>query len=217
MGLIQKKTRSLSDRSSAIGALSEIIAGMKEAVTPHTEPMLELFYRALSDPDPEVQTNAAFASGLLVEHSQMDLSPQYLHLLAAFRPLFTIPPDAPNARVNARDNAVGAVSRMIYKNTAAVPLDQVLPVLFSAVPLTQDHLENRPLFRTIFHLFKTQPQVLSPYLDNLISLFAYVLDPTAPDQIGDEVRAELIPLLAVLYREAPEKIRAAGLAPFVEA
>lgn len=190
---------------------------MKEAVTPYTEPLLELFYRALSDPDAEVQTNAAFASGLLVEHSQLDLSAQYIHLLAAFRPLFAIPADAPPTQINARDNAVGAVSRIIYKNTAAVPLDQVLPVIFSAVPLTQDHLENRPLFRTIFHLFKTQPQVLHPYLDQVVSLFAYVLDPSAPDQIGDEVRAELIPLLGVLYREVPEKINAAGLTPFVEA
>lgn len=214
---MQKKTRSLSDRSSAIGALSEIIAGMKEAVTPHTEPLLELFYRALSDPDPEVQTNAAFASGLLVEHSQMDLSPQFLPLLAAFRPLFSIPADAPPAQVNARDNAVGAVARILYKNPTAVPMDQVLPVLFGAVPLTQDPLENRPLFRTVFHLFKTQPHVLTPYLDQLLALFAYVLDPAAPDQIGDEVRAELLALLPALYAEAPEKVKAAGLAVFVEA
>ncbi|EKM50327.1 uncharacterized protein PHACADRAFT_178877 [Phanerochaete carnosa HHB-10118-sp] len=212
-----KKTRSLSDRSSAIGALSEIIAGMKEAVTPHTETLLELFYRALSDPDAEVQTNAAFAAGLLVEHSQMDLSPQYLHLLSAFQPLFSVPADAPPAQVNARDNAVGAVSRMIYKSVAAVPLDRVLPVLFGAVPLTQDQLENRPLFRTIFALFKTQPQVLQPYLDKLLSLFACVLDPNAPDQIGDEIRGELLGLLATLYREVPDKVRAAGLAVFVEA
>lgn len=190
---------------------------MKEAVTPHTEPLLELFYRALSDPDPEVQTNAAFASGLLVEHSQIDLSPQYIHLLAAFRPLFTIPADAPSAQVNARDNAVGAVARMIYKNPNAVPLDQVLPVLFGAVPLTQDHLENRPFFRTVFLLFKTQPQVLQPYLDKLLTVFVYVLDPNAPDQIGDEIRAELLGLLATLYREVPDKVRAAGLAVFVEA
>ena len=95
--------------------------------------------------------------------------------------------------------------------------DQVLPVLFGAVPLTQDHLENRPLFRTIFMLFKTQPQVLQPYLDKLLSLFAYVLDPNAPDQIGDEIRGELLGLLATLYREVPDKVRAAGLAVFVEA
>ena len=215
--VLQKKNRSLSDRSSAIGTLSEIIGGMKSAITPYTQNLIDLFYRALSDEEPEVQCNAAFATGLLIEHSNVDLSPQYLTILGALRPIFNVPADVSPAKLNARDNAVGAVARMIVKNTAAVPLDQVLPVIFSAVPLTQDHLENRPLFRTIFHLFKTQPQVLHPYLDQVVSLFAYVLDPSAPDQIGDEVRAELIPLLGVLYREVPEKINAAGLTPFVEA
>ncbi|KAI0085836.1 ARM repeat-containing protein [Irpex rosettiformis] len=210
-----KKSRSLSDRSSAIGALSEIIAGLKGAVTDHTGPLLDLFFRALSDPEPEVQTNAAFASGLLVEHSLVDLSSQYLNLLAAYRPLFNIPTDSPSAQLNARDNAVGAVSRLIFKNTAALPLDQVLPVLLGAVPLTQDYLENRPLFRAIFHLFNTQPQVLRPYLDKLLALFAHVLDPSAPDQIGDEIRGDLIRLVNVLNAEEPAKVQGAGLGVFV--
>ncbi|OBZ65245.1 putative importin subunit beta-4 [Grifola frondosa] len=153
-----KKNRSLSDRSSAIGCLSEIIGGMKSAITPSTEPLLELFYRALSDDESEVQCNAAFASGLLVEHSEVDLSPQFIHLLAALRPLFVVAHDAPTAKLNARDNAVGAVARMIVKNTAALPLDQVLPVFFEALPLKNDFLENRPVFRAVFHLFKTNPR-----------------------------------------------------------
>ena len=138
-----------------------------------------------------------------------------LWLFAAYRPLFTIAPDSPPAKFNARDNAVGAVSRLIYKNTAAVPLDQVLPVLLSAVPLTQDYLENRPLFRAIFHLFSTQPQILHPHLDRLLQLFAHVLEPMAPDQIGDEIRADLIKLVTALNAEEPAKVQAAGLAAFV--
>ena len=188
---------------------------MKSAVTPQTQPLLELFYRALSDPDPEVLTNAAFASGLLVEHSDMDLSPQYMHLLQAYRPLFTVPADAPTARLNARDNAVGAVSRMIYKNMSALPLDQVLPVLLEAIPLQQDYLENRPLFRAIFELFKRQPQVLQPYLDKLLQVFAVVLDPNGPDQVGDDIRAELIALITMLNAQNPAKVQAAGLSVFI--
>ena len=145
----------------------------------------------------------------------MDLSSQYLNLLAAYRPLFNIPGDAPPTQLNARDNAVGAVSRLIFKNTAALPLDQVLPVLLGAVPLTQDYLENRPLFRAIFHLFNTQPQVVHPYLDKLLMLFAHVLDPSAPDQIGDEIRGDLLRLVNVLNAEEPAKVQAAGLGVFV--
>ncbi|KIM83108.1 hypothetical protein PILCRDRAFT_450443 [Piloderma croceum F 1598] len=210
-----KKGRSLSDRSSAIGCLAEIISGMKASVTPSTEPLLELFYRALSDEDAEVQSNAAFASGLLVEYSEVDLSPQYLHLLAALRPLFVLPPNASAAKGNARDNAAGAVARLIIRNTAAVPLDQVLPVFIETLPLKNDYLENRPVFRALFQLFRAYPQTLYPYMDKLLHVFAHVLDPSAPEQIGDETRAELIALIGALNGEDSAKVQAAGLAPFV--
>lgn len=188
---------------------------MKSDITPWTQQLMELFFSALSDSEPEVQCNAAFASGLLIEHSTFDLSPQYLQILAALRPIFVVTPDAPTAKFNARDNAVGAVARMIVKNTAAVPLDQVLPVFLDALPLRNDFLENRPVFRAIFHLFNTQPQIFHPHLDKLLHVFAFVLDPTGPDQVGDEIRAELIGLIGLLNREEPGRVQAAGLSAFV--
>ena len=188
---------------------------MKNAITPWTQQLMDLFYTALSDDEPEVQCNAAFASGLLIEHSDVDLSPQYLQILAALRPIFVVAPDSPSAKLNARDNAVGAVARMIVKNTAAIPLDQVLPVFLGALPLRNDYLENRPGIRAIFHLFKTPPAVLHPYLYQLLHVFAFVLDPTGPDQVGDEIRAELIALIGLLSREEPAKVQAAGLTAFI--
>ncbi|KAG2110622.1 armadillo-type protein [Suillus discolor] len=212
-----KKNRSMSDRSSAIGCLAEIIAGMKASVTPSTEPLMDLFYRALSDPDPEVQSNACFAIGLLVEHSEIDLSPQYMHVLSALRLLFNVSPTDPSAKVNAKDNAAGAVARLIIRNTAAVPLDQVLPVLIGSLPLKNDYLENRPVFRAIFHLFRTNPQSLLPFMDQLLAVFAHVLDPSGPEQIGDETGAELIALIGILNAEDPGRIQAAGLSAFTGA
>ncbi|KAI0298793.1 ARM repeat-containing protein [Multifurca ochricompacta] len=210
-----KKSRSLSDRSSAIGCLAEIISGIKGAITPSTEPLLELLWRAISDPDAEVQSNAAFATGLLVENSEQDLSPQYIALLGALQPLFNLPADAPAPRLNARDNACGAVARLILRNASAVPLAQVLPVLFAALPLQNDLLENRPVFRAVLYLSQTQPDVLSQYLDGLLRVFAQVLDPSGPDQIGDEVRAGLIGLIGALNARSPEKVQQAGLGAFV--
>lgn len=188
---------------------------MKSEITATTEPLLELFYEALSDEDPEVQCNAAFAMGLLVEHSQKDLSPQYHHLLSALHPLLKTPPNSPSTRLKAHDNALGAISRLIVRNTAAVPLDQVLPVVIGALPLRHDFLENPPVFRAVFHLFGTNPQALHPYSDRLLEVFRVVLEPTALSQINDETRARLIELISVLNKEAPEKVQAAGLGPFV--
>lgn len=188
---------------------------MKGAVTPSTEPLLELFYRALSDPDAEVQSNAAFAIGQLVENTEVDLSPQYLHLLSALRPLFVLAPDASTAKLNAKDNAAGAVGRLLLRNTAAIPLDQVLPVFVDALPLNNDYLENRPVFRAIFHLFRTNGAALYPFLDRLLQVFGHVLDPNGPEQVGDEIRAELIQLIGAVNAEDPAKIQASGLAVFL--
>jgi len=117
--------------------------------------------------------------------------------------------------LNAHDNATGAVARFIVRNASAVPLDQVLPILIGALPLKNDYLENRPVFRAIFHLFGTNPQSLHPYIDRLLPVFAHVLDPSGPDQVGDQTRAELIQFIGALNAEDPGKVQAAGLAPFV--
>ncbi|KAF8159659.1 armadillo-type protein [Crassisporium funariophilum] len=210
-----KKSRSLSDRSAAIGCLAEIIAGMKGAISPHTGPLLELFYRALGDDDHEVLSNAAFATGLLVEFSEVDLSQQYFQLLGALRPLFVVTPEDPAAKLNAKDNAAGAVARLIVRNTSAVPLDQVLPIFIDALPLKNDYLENRPVFRALFHLFRTNGAALHPFIDRLLPAFAYVLDPSIKDQVGDAIRTELIHLLALINQEEPAKVQAAGLAVFL--
>jgi hypothetical protein len=198
-----------------MGTLAEIIAGMKEAITPWTEPMLELFYRGLSDGDAEVMSNAAFAAGMLVEHSATDLSPQFNAVLGALHPLFVVPEGASPARHAAKDNAAGAVGRLIVRNAAALPLDKVLPIFLGALPLKNDHLENKPVFRAIFHLYQTSPGVLAPYTDNLFAVFAYVLDPEHAEDLADDTRALLLGLVRELNAQAPAQVRAAGLAIYI--
>ena len=176
---------------------------------------MELFYQALSDEEAKVQCNAAYAAGLLVEHSQKDLSPHYPRLLSALRPLSEVPPDATILDWTAHDNAVGAVSRFSVRNSAAVPLDHVLPVLVNTLPLRHDLFENPPAFKAIFHLFDTNPQALHPYLDKLLEVFRDVVEPSELDLINDDIRTELIELIGTLNQEAPEKVQAAGLGPFV--
>jgi hypothetical protein len=122
---------------------------------------------------------AAFATSLLVENSEVDLSPQYRPLLAALRPLFVITPDSSSAKLNAQDNAAGAVARLLLCNTAAIPLDQVLPVFLEALPLKND-LENRAVFGALFHRFRANLQVLHPFIDRLLHVFEHVLEPSLP-------------------------------------
>lgn len=189
---------------------------MKSAITPYTQQLMELFFRALGDNENEVLSNAAFATGLLVEYSEIDLSAQYFQVLGALRPLFNVPADAPSARLNAKDNAAGAVARIILRNTAAVPLDQVLPIFVEALPLKNDYLENRPVFRALFHLFQTNGAALYPFTDRLLAVFAFVLPPTNDDMISEEIQKELVHLISLINREEPGKVAAAGLSSYVQ-
>lgn len=188
---------------------------MKGSITPYTQQLLELFYRALGDDENEVLSNAAFATGLLVENSTIDLSPQYFQLLSALQPLFVVPENATSARFNAKDNACGAVARLIIRNASAIPLAQVLPLFTAALPLKNDFLENGPVFRALFLLFKTNGAALYPFVDRLLPAFAHVLDPKNADQVSDEIRGELTHLLELINREEPGKIQAAGLGAFL--
>ena len=136
-------------------------------------------------------------------------------ILGKLKPLFdVVPTTSPSARLSAKDNAAGAVGRMIVKNTGALPLDQVLPVFIGALPLRNDLLENRPVFRAIFHLFQTNGAALVPYIDALLQVFAHVLDPSVDEQVTDETRQELIRLVQAINQEKPDAVRAAGLSAF---
>jgi hypothetical protein len=145
--------RQTVDRSYAIGVLAEIVNGMKAAITPFTEELLALFLRALTDPELDVRSNTTFALGSLIYWTNADLSSHYNGFLRDVQPILENP--ATDSEANqARDNASGAIARLILKNSAAVPLDQVLPRLLNQLPAKEDNRENvRDLFLFCFQLY----------------------------------------------------------------
>ncbi|GAA5849155.1 hypothetical protein JCM8547_006464 [Rhodosporidiobolus lusitaniae] len=221
--------RSTADRSTAIGSLAEIVNGMEAAVTPFTESLFPLFLTALGDVEPEVQSNAAFAMGALLFHTQADLSSQYLTVLGALHPLFGLPDDGASKHENAKDNACGAVARMMMKNLAAVPLEQVLPVFLAALPLRRDFAESESVFNAILTLLQQQHPLALAQLDHILSVFARALAstrdadtgaqvwyPNGESQLMEENAKKLVEVVKALAASQPEKVQQAGLAPFLQ-
>jgi importin-4 len=190
---------------------------MHGAIAPFTQTVFELFGHNLTGtPDEaEVLSNATYGIGLVIEHSSVDLSHQFLPVLQAIRPMFDTKPDSPHSIMSCKDNACGALSRMMVRNLEAMPLDQVLPVFMQAIPCEADVQENKAVFSAIFHIYRNNQQVLAPYVDQLLSVFAKVLNPNGPELITAETRAEVIGLIGVLNQQDPAKIQAAGLAAFI--
>jgi importin-4 len=121
---------------------------MKGEVTPFTTPLLKLLLHRMSDEDPETKSNAAFAIGLLQEHSRNDqeILGSYNSILAKLEPLLH------TNEARAKDNAAGCVSRMIMKHRDRVPIETVLPALLELLPLKEDFEENEPVYKMILQL-----------------------------------------------------------------
>jgi hypothetical protein len=100
---------------------------------------------------------------------------------------------------------------MISNNPTSMPLEQVLPVIVSVLPLRYDTLENRPVYSAIFTIFRIRPELLAPHMDNLLAAFAHVLlDPAHEDETTDETKAEMKALVEHLKSQIPDKVAAAG-------
>jgi hypothetical protein len=139
------------ERSTAIGVIAECTGSMGAAVTPFTDTLLKLLLHRLSDEDAETKSNAAYATGQLIYNSTDSATylPQYNSILTKLEPLLH------TQRARTLDNACGCVSRMIMAHQDKVPVDEILPVLVSLLPLKEDYEENKPIFDCITGLCKS--------------------------------------------------------------
>lgn len=190
---------------------------MGEAITSYTPQLSQLAQAALADEDPEVQSNAAYFVGTLTSASSQDLSSQYGPIFALLQNLFA-PKNDKKETMRARDNACGAIARMILKNRSAVPIEQVLPPVIAALPLTQDFEPYTPLFECFFRLASEHDATLASNLDGLLPVFAKVLQDqtSAKDEISRPLAASTHSRLLELIRALPaDRVQAAGLAQYI--
>ncbi|KAJ3028528.1 hypothetical protein HDV00_010188 [Rhizophlyctis rosea] len=187
-----KKSRSSSDRNMVVGAFADVTVGIGNGVTKFTGELMPMFVKALGDEDEEVRANAAFAVGALVFHSQSDLTSYYVQVLQLLRPLIETP-----SELNAKDNACGAIARMILRSPDAIPLDRVLPALLQQLPLKRDYEENEPIYRCLFALLRVNNAYLLENMPQLLNIFAQVLGPPE-NQLKPATRAEMLEFLNTL-------------------
>lgn len=148
------------ERSTTVGMLAECVNYMGGACSPYTSTLLRPLLHRLSDEDKETKSNAAYAIGQLVFHSQDEKTylPEYNTILTKLEPLLQIK----DARL--QDNAAGCVCRMIMAHPDKMPIANVLPALVDLLPLKEDYQENKPVYQCIHKLCKCPPpRVQSEY------------------------------------------------------
>ncbi|KAJ1676869.1 hypothetical protein EV182_007347 [Spiromyces aspiralis] len=183
-----KPSNAVSERSTAIGCLSEITNNLDAAITKYTNVLFSLFMDGLASKDAEVRSNAAYGVGVLVEHSTEDASSHYTGILKALYPLLESSNES-----NQADNACGAIARLIRKNPTAVPLSQLLPVWLKYLPLKSDHQEDLVIYDTLSFLLQNYLDEVKPFREILANIFRAALS-NEETLMSEEARAYITSL-----------------------
>ncbi|ODQ66396.1 ARM repeat-containing protein [Nadsonia fulvescens var. elongata DSM 6958] len=184
---------SANERATAIGAMAEIVNGMKSSITPFTSQIMKAMLHSLGDSSADVRSNAAYGIGLLCYYSASDaeIIAEYMTILQNIQKLLK-KVDKKSKRVQSSDqenntarclaNACGCVARMSIKHPSQIPLGDVLPVLVERLPLTDGLEENTPIFELFVGLFKSNQPTIIELRAPIVEIFEKVFKSEAENK-----------------------------------
>ncbi|KAK2635768.1 hypothetical protein Ddye_030560 [Dipteronia dyeriana] len=166
-----KSSRPMQDRTMVVACLAEVAQDMGAPIAGYVDRVMPLVLKELASSEATNRRNAAFCAGELCKNGGESTLKYYGDILRGLYPLFgeSEPDDA------VRDNAAGAVARMIMVHPQTIPLNQVLPVFLKVLPLKEDREESMAVYTCVSTLvLSSNPQILS-LVPELVNLFAQVV------------------------------------------
>ncbi|GAU24360.1 hypothetical protein TSUD_390690 [Trifolium subterraneum] len=165
-----KAFRTPQDRTMVVACLAEVAQNMGFPIAVYVDRVMPLVLKELASSEATNRRNAAFCVGELCKNGGDSALKYYDNILRGLHPLFgeSEPDDA------VRDNAAGAVARMIMVHPESIPLNQVLPVFLRVLPLKEDREESLAVYSCVSALvFSSNPQIV-PLIPELVNIFAQV-------------------------------------------
>ncbi|KAK6156979.1 hypothetical protein DH2020_011227 [Rehmannia glutinosa] len=169
-----KQSRPPQDRTMVVATLAEVAQHMGEIDVLETGTMFQavmhLVLKELGSPEATNRRNAAFCAGELCKNGGNSVLKYYTDVLNRLYPLFG--ESEPDNAV--RDNAAGAVARMIMAQPESIPLNQVLPVFLQVLPLKEDYEESNSVYGCICNLVLLSNSQILSFVPQLVNIFAQV-------------------------------------------
>ncbi|KAL3620856.1 hypothetical protein CASFOL_035768 [Castilleja foliolosa] len=165
-----KQSRPPQDRTMVVATLAEVAQHMGAPIAGYVDALIPLVLKELGSPDSTNRRNAAFCAGELCKNGGNSVLKYYADVLNRLYPLFG-ETESDNA---VRDNAAGAVARMIMAHPESIPLNQVLPIFLQVLPLKEDYEESTCVYGCVCNLvLSSNPQILS-FVPQLVNIFAQI-------------------------------------------
>jgi hypothetical protein len=186
IGEYAKTSRPASDRSMAIGCLSELLQELDQGTAEHWKSFfLPNILQSLVDEDDNVKRNAAFCVGMACENLKEFVADDYPALLQSLGPIFALDiSSGSESTLACVDNSAAAIARMIMAQPNRVPLAEVLPAFLRVLPLKVDMTENETIYKCAIGIMQ-HPEALK-YKGEFIRIFQEATSPTS--KVDDEIK-----------------------------
>ncbi|KAG6398678.1 hypothetical protein SASPL_140145 [Salvia splendens] len=179
-----KQSRPPQDRTMVVATLAEVAQHMGAPIAGYVDAVMHLVLKELGSPDATNRRNAAFCVGELCKNGGSSVVKYNADILSRLHPLFG-ESELDNA---VKDNAAGAVARLIMSHPENIPLHQVIPILLQVLPLKEDHEESTAVYGCICNLVLSSNSHILSFAPQLVSIFAQVA--ISPDE-SDEVKVHI--------------------------
>lgn len=202
--------RNLRDRILFTGLLADALKRMPSLTQKYAASFAVLAEKNLTSGEVSLYRNTLYYLGIICEVAPV-LGSEYAKFLQLVQPFFTS--EFEPATV---DNAVAAVCRMVLGNPASVPLESVLPVIFSKLPLKDDFDEFKTVTKFIVYLVESGYN-LAAYNELVVKILieGAVVQSQDPDKykIPEEVYQRVLSILKNLKGQGVFVGISAGLTP----
>ncbi|VFQ81777.1 unnamed protein product [Cuscuta campestris] len=165
-----RATRPPQDRTMVVASLAEVTQHMGAPIANYIHAVMPLVLKELASPEPTNRRNAAFCAGEMCKNGGESALKYYGEVLRCLYPL--LGGSEPDNAV--RDNAAGAVARMIMAHPESIPLNQVLPVFLKVLPLKEDLEESMAVYSCICSLVLSSNSHILSLVPEMVNIFAQV-------------------------------------------
>ncbi|XP_069496567.1 importin-5 [Ambystoma mexicanum] len=175
------------DRQWGLCIFDDIIEHCSPASFKYVEYFLRPMLQSICDSSPEVRQASAYGIGVMAQFGGDNYRPFCTEALPQMVGVIQAPDSKTKENVNATENCISAVGKIMKFRPECVNVDEVLPHWLSWLPLQEDKEEAVHTFNYLCDLIESNhPMVLGPNNSNLPKILRIISDGFVNDSLKND-------------------------------
>ncbi len=156
----------INDNVQMTGCLSQCFKFIPGYVNAHAEELFKSLAHLMKLEETDVNRNIAYSFAEMFEKAPKVMTPYLNDGLAYLKQIF----EHPGSSRACKDNAVGAICRIIYTFNPPMPYKVFLENLLQMMPFQGDEEEEHIALRTLMYLWNTDSTLLVPHKQRIVQI-----------------------------------------------